>query len=673
MQKRIKRINLITLVFTIVEVALIGVFMTLYLLNVGGLFDVILPEYIIYGSCIVVFANMFFVWGAIYSVYRTRQKSDIRTAEVIGNDIQEAYNFGKLGFLVIDSKNTVIWQSDVLSGRGFNLMNENIYSAYPELDKFNNADISEIKLHINNVYYVVKYLKSAGVFIFRDDTEFENLYHQTADDAICIGLINIDNYNDVTSTSEDDTENIIRIRTIITEYAKEYRVLLREIRSDSYFAICSHQSLDLMRNNSFSLLDKVRQVPFGSSSRATLSIGFAHGFPDANKLNDMASSAIEIAMSRGGDQAVVSSYGNELEYYGGKTEAVENTSKVKIRVFTNSLITLIKGSSNVLIMGHTNTDMDALGSCLGIKAICDYCKIESYVVFDQKQSEKKTRSAALTKINEYNKIFKDSKEAKEKCGPKTLIVVCDTSVPQNTICPEILEDNERVVVIDHHRRGEKFIEKPVLNMIDPSASSASELVVSMIKYNSEKDEIPLRKDFATVMLSGIFLDTNFYKSKTVGLRTFESSMILRDFGADNSAASDLLKEEEEDYLMISKFIERKKSPYYGVSYCMGEEDEIYEQATFAKVGNQCMALRGCTAVFVLGKVNNNDVGISARSDGSINVQILCEKFPDGGGGHLTQAGARVKNSTIEKAEQLLLEILDKNLNIARNAKEAEGE
>ena len=673
MEKRIKQINIATLVVTLIEIVVIGVFMTLYLLNVADMTSIIMPEHVIYAACVQIFLNCIFIWSIVRAVYSIRQKSDIRTSGIIGNDIQEAYLFGEVGFVVLDSKNVVVWESDLLKTRGFNLMNQSIFNVYPQLEEFNKKDVETVNLFVNNQYYSVKYLKSAGILLFKDITNYENLYNNTVDDATCIGLINIDNYNDIISTSEEDNERIIKIKQLIAEYAKEHNVLIREIRSDAYFAICNHVSLEQMREDRFSILDKIRSVIFRQSTNATLSIGFAHGFPDANKLNEMASSAIEIAMSRGGDQAVVSRYGSELEYFGGKTEAAENTSKVKIRVFTNSLITLIKQSSNVLIMGHTNTDMDALGSCLGVKAICDYCGVESYVVFDQKQAEKKTRSAAVSKIANYTKVFKDSKEAKEKVGPKTLLVVCDLSVPKNTICPALLDETEKIVVIDHHRRGENYIENTVLNMIDPSASSATELVVSMIKYNSEPQKIPVRKDFATIMLSGIFLDTNFYKSKTVGLRTFEASMILRDYGADNSAASDLLKEEEEDYIMISKFIERKKSPYYGISYCCGEDDVVYEQATFAKVGNQCMALRGCNAVFVLGKTNESDVGVSARSDGSINVQLICEKFPDGGGGHLAQAGATVRNATVAQAEQLLLAILEKNLNFARNSKESEGD
>lgn len=667
MQRKFRNLLIETTILTVVEVLLVGAFACIYLLQWWDLYKYIKLEYILYGVFILLFIDCLFVWLQVTRIYSLKKASDIKTISVIGNDVQEAYKFGQIGYLIVDENGNIIWLSDYLRDLSLDILNENIYKRKPELDDFNKKDVNKVTIKIDKRSFDIKFLKSANLFIFKEVTAYEDLYNNTIDDATCVGIINIDNYNDIISASETDTENIVRIRQLINEYAKTYKIVLREIRTDSYLALCSYQHLrDIIKDN-FSLLDSARNIIFRESTRATLSIGFAYGFElDINKLNELASNALEIAMSRGGDQAVVSNGGSELEYFGGKTEAIESTSKVKIRVFANSLISLIKRSSNVLIMGHKGTDMDALGSCLGVKALCEYCKVESRVVYDQKISEKKTRSAAVSKIADYNEVFVDTREAVERLGPKSLIVVCDTSVPNNTVCPTLLDKSEKVVVIDHHRRGEKFIEKPVLSMIDPSASSASELVVEMIKYNSE-GKIPLRKDYATIILSGIFLDTGFYKTKTVGMRTFEASMILKDYGADNGAASDLLKDEEEEFLTISKFIERKKSPFYGVSYCLGEDNVIYEQAQLAKVGNQCMQLRGNNAVFVLGRISDKEIGVSARSDGSINVQVICEKL-DSGGGHLSLAGGKFYNITIAQAEQKLLDILDKNLTSARNTK-----
>ena len=670
MQKKISQLKIEVLIVTLIELIAIGLFLTLYLFNVGNMDSFVLPEHIAYFCSAIIFVDCFYIWRILYAILKIRQKSDIRTSDIIGSDIQEVYLFGKIGYLVVDENGTVLWESDLLIQRSIDIVNENIYEWCPEFKAFIEKDgINTLQISKNGIDYSVKFLRSAGLFILKDDSDYETLYRTTIDQAICIGIINIDNYNEITATNEDSTDSIIKVRSLINDYARENQILLRPIRNDSFFAVCNHVSLMKMEEDKFSLLDKVRGVSFHEGLQPTLSIGFAHDFPDVNKLNEMASNAIEIAMSRGGDQAVVAKYGSELEYFGGKSEAVENTNKVRVRVFANSLINMIRSSSNVLIMGHTNMDMDALGSCLGIKAICDYCEKPSAIIYEQRLAERKTRSTVSSTFSrdEYTKMFISPRDAVDKVKGTTLVIVCDISRPALTMCPEVLEKADKVVVIDHHRRAEDFIEKPVLCQIEPSASSASELVVEMIKYNSEKNKIELDPRLATIMLSGIFLDTGFYKSKTVGMRTFEASMILKEYGADNSKADDLLKDDYAEYALTNSLVESMKTPFYGCCYCLGKEDEVYERASLAKAANTCMNLKGINAAFVIGKVSDTDVGLSARSDGTINVQILCEKM--GGGGHFSMAACLFKNTTIKNAEDILLETLNNSLSAARNTKE----
>lgn len=674
MQKKINKLKIQVLIFTLIQLIGVGVFLTLYLFNAFNMDEYILPEYIAYACSVISIVDCFFVWGVMFSVFHLRQKSDIRTSDIVGNDIQEAYLFGQLGFAIVDEEGIVLWASDLFTQRSINIINQCIYDWCPKLKDFIDKETGDsMQVTSHGFDYAVKFLRTAGLFIFKDISEYETLSKFTTDQATCVGIINIDNYNDITQASEGNNDDITHVKTLISDYAKEFNILLRVIRTDSYFAVCNFQSLKKMEEDNFSILDKVRKVQFREDARPTLSIGFAHDFPDVNKLNEMASNAIEIAMSRGGDQAVVSKYGSELKFYGGRTEAIENRSKVKIRVFANSFISLIKRSSNVVIMGHTDMDMDALGSCLGVKAICDYCKKNAVIVYDGKLTERKTKSALISTFStdELSKLVVSPKEAPDKIKPTSLVVVCDVSRPKMTMCPKILEITEKVVVIDHHRRAEDFIEKPVLSQIETSASSASELVTEIIRYNSENPGIPVDERYATIMLSGIFLDTGFYKSKTVGLRTFEASMILKEFGADNGKADDFLKDEYEEYILVNKLVDTMKTPYYGVVYCRGEENDYYERTTLAKAANQCMQLKGVNACFVIGKTAENETRISARSDGTVNVQILCEKF--GGGGHFTMAAALFKETTIKKAEEILLETLNSNLTDARNDSSKKGD
>lgn len=666
MQKKINHLKIEVLIVTLIQLILIGTFLTLYLFNAWDMDKVVLPEHIAYFCSIIGILDCFYIWRILFAVIRIRKETDIRTSDIIGSDIQEAYLFGKLGFLVTDEDGTILWESDLFIQRSLNLINDNIYEWCPKLKDFIDKEKGNVmNVNISGVDYSVKFLRSAGLFIFKDVSDYETLYKTRVEQATCIGIINIDNYNDITAINDENTDLIVKVKSIITEYARDYNILLRAIRSDSYFAVCNYTSLFKMEQDKFSILDSVKKIEFHDEIKPTLSIGFAHDFPDVTKLNEMASNAIEIAMSRGGDQAVVSKYGSELEYFGGKSNAIESTNKVKVREFSNALMTLIRKSSNVIIMGHTNMDMDALGSSLGVLEICNYCGKNGHVVYDSKFTERKTRGAITTMFtkDEFDKYFINKRDAVDKVKPQTLVVVCDISRPKMTMCPEVLEKAEKVVVIDHHRRAEDFIEKPVLVQIDASASSASELVVEMVKYNSEKEPINVEPRIATIMLSGIFLDTGFYKSKTVGLRTFEASMILKEKGADNAKADDLLKDEYEEYLLINKIVASMKTPYYGVVYCIGPDPEPYEQSTLAKAANACIQLKGIYAVFVIGKVSENEIKISARSDGTINVQTLCEKL--GGGGHFSMAAALLKDTTLKNAEEQLLNVLANNLSQAK--------
>lgn len=672
MNEKINKLKRLTLFLTLIEIVLVGAFLTLYLLNIWNLYELVKVEYLVYVFFGFVFIDCVYIWFILSKINKSRQLSDIRTSEIIGSDIKEAYLFGKLAFVVCDEKGIVLWESDLLLQRQINIVNLNIYEWCPKLKDFLEKDIGNtLKITQDGVQYEVEYLRSAGLFLFKDVSEYETLSRYAKDQATCIGLITIDNYVDVMGNGGDDNNDVItKVRNEIYNYAKIFNVVIRHIRNDAYFAVCNFSSLDKMKKDGFSLLDDVRQVGAHEQIRPTLSIGFAHDFPDVNKLNDMASNAIDIAMSRGGDQAVISKYGSELEFYGGKSEAIEKRNKVKVRVVGDSLIGLIGRSSNIIIMGHTMADMDAIGACLGIKAICDYCKKPSVVVYEPKFFERKARAAMTSLFNreQLQKITANCKDVFGLVSATTLIIVVDVSKPSMTICPKILEDSPKVVVIDHHRRAEDFIDNPVLSYIEPGASSSCELIAELIKYNSVANAnggIQLDSIFATIMLSGIFLDTGFYKNKSVGIRTFDASLILKEYGADNGIADDLLKDEYEEYVLINKIISTMQTPYYGIVYCMAEEDEILEASTLAKVGNQCMQLKGINACFVIGRTSDSEVRISARSDGTVNVQIICEKLD--GGGHLSQAAALLKKTTISEVKDKLLDVLGTYLSDARTS------
>ena len=674
MSKILKHLRIITLIIAIVEsLAIIGLSL-FWWFDWFSFHSYVNAGYLVLCLSIFIVLDLLFSWFAIAKVTRTKQKNDIETASLVGGDLQEAYDFGQIGLVVIDENGTIMWCNNLFKERNIELIDMDVYSWLPSLSELVNAPANKVlhNVEVKGANFDVKYLSQPRLFVFKDTTKYDNVVNYSKEQALVLGIVMIDNLNDVASDTDESADMVNKIRNTLIDYFRNYGVLLRRIRNDTYFAVCNFTSLKKLEEDEFSVLEKVRIAGKGEENPLTLSIGFAYDFPDVGKLNEMSTSAVDVALSRGGDQAVVSQYGVDLKFFGGKSAAFESTSKVKVRSIADSLISLIKSSSNIYIMGHTDMDMDALGSALGVMAICDWCKKRSKIIYNPKQAEKKTRIAfqEAFRKDKLDKMVISPDDAVSEIKNSSLVIVVDTSVPKMTMCPKILDKAQKIVVIDHHRRANEFIEKPVLSYIEPSASSASELLAMMIRYVTANPRIELSSEFATLMLSGIFLDSNSFKSKSTGMRTFEAAEILKNYGADNSKADDYLKDEYEEYVLINRIVSTMVSPFYGVVYCVADEDDYIESATISKVANSLLQLKRINACFVIGRIDNKTVKLSARSDGTINVQLLCEKM--GGGGHFTMAAVSFANGSIAKASEILNDTLENYLEAARNSVNVEG-
>ena len=667
MKKKINRARTVAFVTIIFEIIGLTIFIIFYFLNVLGTKDVVKPEYVIGGAIGVVAINVLMLWISAIRISLYRHRTDLKAAEVIGSDVQEAYNFAMIGLVVTDENDIVIWDNSLFKDRHIDIIDSNIFEWKPDLLQLKERNSSDeiVKTVINNRNFEVKFLSDAGLWIFKDTTDYESIYTYSKQQAPVVGILSMDNYDEVIKGDDDYNDTITKAKDVIFEYTQKYGILLRKYKDSNYLMLFNYDTYCKLKEDNFSIVDKVRSVSFGEDIPLTLSIGIARDFPDVVKLNELANAALAIAMSRGGDQVVVSVYGKEMEFYGGKTEAQEKRSKVKTRVLADSLINLIKSSSNVLIMGHTNMDMDALGSCLGVKAICDRVNVDSVLVVDLKATESKTRAAITSSFSkeELEKLMVSSKESLSLVGNDTLVIVCDVHTPSMVMAPDLLDKTNKVVIIDHHRRAEEYIESPVFDYIDPAASSASELITEFIRFASISPRIELNPTYATIMLSGIFLDSSFYKSKNTGIRTFEASTILKEYGADNSIADDLLKDDYEEYLETSSIVRNVKTADYGVVYAVADPDKIYDNAAIAKAANTCLSMKGIHAAFVIGKVSSRETKISARSDGLINVSLLCEKL--GGGGHFTSAAASILKSDLKEVENMVVNVINSHLNEAK--------
>lgn len=648
MTRSLKKFRNVCFIVFLIELLAIGTAIIFWAYNFWDLRDVPhIMEYVFIGVAVFVIADALLVWFGILNLKKKRQSNDMEVANLIGNDIQSAYNFDQIGLLVIDNDNVVIWANNLFKERQLDVVDMNVFVFLPGLQELVNAKSTKsVKVEMKGRMYEVHFLSEPRMFVFKDITEYENQVTYTKEQAVALGIITIDNYNDVASDTDAVADTVMNVRAVIRDYCRQYKVLLTQVKQDRYFAVCNFTALDAMEKDQFSLMSKVRSVQENEDIPLTLSIGFAHDFPDVGKLYEMAEGALDTALSRGGDQTVVSRYGHDLLFFGGKSTAVEDTSKVKLRSLVGSLAKLIRDSSGVFVMGHTEMDMDALGSCLGIMAICDWCEKPVKMVYTPKRTEKKARSAFQSAFPKdvLESMSITPEQAVSQIRESSLVVVVDVSVPQNVMAPRLLDLARKIVVIDHHRKGDSFIERPVLNYIDPSAASCSELITEMIYYAAANPRIPLKPSYATIMLSGIFMDSNFFKSNQVGKRTFEAAEILKEYGADNALADEYLKDEYEEFALTNKILNTMKTPAYGVVYCVCDDNDIVERSTLAKVANQLMQLKDVHASFVIGRIADKQLFISARSDGSISVQLLMEKL--GGGGHLQMAASAFPNPKV---------------------------
>ena len=673
MKRRLRKAKLIGVIIGLLELFGVLFLGITYYFGWFNFKEIITPVILFISLGTAVIIDIVYVWGVLFYFSKIRQKTDLRAADLIGSDIEEAYNFGMLGLAVVDENDVVLWTNTLFKERAIEILDENILEWKPELKELvEGSSKTVIKIQVNDRNYEVKLLKEAGLYIFKDTTDFEIISNYSKRQAIVIGQIIIDNFSDVSGNGEETNDVLSKVRTAIYDYARDFSALLRKISNDAYLIICNFESLEKMIADKFSLLDKIHEIGEKEATPPTLSIGVAYDYPDVVKLNDMSVSALEIATSRGGDQVVVSQYGQDLTFFGGKTEAQENHNKVRVRVMGDAVMSLIRNSANVVIMGHSMLDMDAFGACVGIKAICDTLGKQSRIVYNPKSIERKCKGALVATFSkeEMNKVFCSEAEGLDLLKGNTLVVVCDVHKTSMTLAPKIIEKANKIMIIDHHRRGEDFIESPIFSDIDSSASSACEMIAELIKYASTNPRVKIPAAYATVMLSGIFMDSNFFKSTTSGARTFEAAMFLKECGADNAKADDFLKDEFEEHALINKILNNTKTPYYGIVYCMADDEDIIEAATLAKVGNACMSMKGINASFVIGKTSTDEVRISCRSDGTINVQLLAEKM--NGGGHFTQAACSFKHYSLETAETRLLNVLNDYLNDARVVKKGDA-
>ena len=522
----------------------------------------------------------------------------------------------------------------------------------------------ELNKRFFNIYTnVVKNKSEKGegrsvLFYLVDNTAYQNLKDKYTDDFAIVAKVEVDNFDEAISSAPSEIRPLLiaEIDSTISQYFEEYDALVRKSDEDLYLVVMNFKSLRAIKEKKFDILDDLRDLNKGNSIPITLSIGvssFGLNFKDAYIESD---SSLDLALGRGGDQAVVKVEDN-YEFFGGKSKAVEKRNKVKARVIGEALKQLIERSENVYIMGHKNPDMDAIGAAIGcLRATLNRNK-EGYIVLEKSNP---SIDNLIDRMKEeepeiYEKVI-SRETAINRIKHSSLLVLVDNHKPSFTECPELLDKTNQIVVIDHHRRGKEFVDNPVLQYVEPYASSTCELITEMLTYMSS--DLNLTHFEADALMSGIVVDTKNFSFQT-GVRTFEAASVLKRAGANMIKVKALFQDDLDTMVYRAEVIHNTKMIHDNIAVSRFEKESNNSVLVAAQAADALLDINGIDASFVL-TINDGKTHISGRSRGEVvSVQLILEKI--GGGGHLNMAGAQLDTTDLDEAEKILTEAIDEYL------------
>ena len=496
-----------------------------------------------------------------------------------------------------------------------------------------------------------------SMYLF-DETELKRYIRQKDEEKLVTGLLYLDNYEEALESMEEVRSSLLiaLIDRKINKYFASIDGVVKKLEKDKYFLVMRKKSLDILKVKKFSILEEVKTVNIGNEMAVTISIGIGMNADTYAHTSEYARIAMELALGRGGDQVVVKD-GNNITYYGGKSQMMEKTTRVKARVKAHALKEFMSSKDKVVVMGHKITDVDTFGAAIGIYRAAKTLEKKAYIVINTPTSSIRPLMDGFLHSQEYDsRMFVNSHEAKEIVDDNTVVVVVDTNRPNYTECEELLSMTKTIVVLDHHRQGKDVIQNAVLSYIEPYASSACEMVAEILQYFA--DGIRIRNIEADSIYAGIMIDTNNFLTKT-GVRTFEAAAFLRRCGADVTRVRKLFRENVEDYRAKGEAIRNAElfREHFAISVCPSEGLES-PTVVGAQAANELLNVIGVRASFVLTDYRNT-IYISARSIDEINVQVIMERL--GGGGHLNIAGAQLEHYSIAEATDTLKRTLQKML------------
>lgn len=609
----------------------------------------------------------------IYGIYILSRNANNYAANLsyrIKRGEQEAMIKMPLGILLYDKDQQIQWVNPYLQlylkdkdviGSSIKTIDSELYQLIDEAIKSKNNKDRIVKWGNHKFQMVVQ--NNLGVVYLLDITRYANIEEKYKQQRLAIGLVFIDNYDELSQSMSDQnlTSMSSYIQNSLNDYAVKFNSYLKRIDEDHFIILMHMQDLEEMEKNKFSILDKIRKESSRKNTPLTLSIGMAFGSESLNEIADQAQSNLDLALGRGGDQVVVKQPGKNARFYGGKSNPMEKRTRVRARMVAQALEELFKGVDRVFVQGHRNPDLDAIGSAIGIVKIAKVHGVKANVVLDTKNVNydvgrliARMQAAGLDKD-----IFISPEDALKEATDDSLLVLTDHSKYSITYDPTLYNRlKDHLIVIDHHRRGEEFPENPMLVYIEPYASSTCELVTEMIEYQPQGGEGVLNDLEASAMLAGITVDSKEFSLRT-GTRTFDAASYLRSIGADTQIVTELLKENIDNFLRRSHLVSTIQMVKPNIAVLTGENDQIYDSVVTAQAADTALSLEHVEASFAITRRGKDTIGISARSTGKINVQVIMEKL--GGGGHLSNAATQIKGITVDQAKDELLKAIEEYL------------
>lgn len=639
--------SVLIVIFLSLFSAVVGVMISPFFGLAMVLIFVLIVAFTVYGAYILAGNANNFAANLSYRIKRSEQEAMIKMP---------------LGILLYDSDHHIQWVNPYLQMYldDEDILGRSISSVDPELGKIFETILSSKKTSQNqlvkwgNRQFEIIVQDNLGVIYLLDITRYAQIEEKYEAERLAIGLIFIDNYDELSQGMHDQELALMSsyVQNTLSEYAVKFHSYLKRIDEDHFLLLAHMQDLKKLEGDKFSVLDKVRLETSRNNTPLTLSVGLAYGSDSLNEVADQAQSNLDLALGRGGDQVVLREPGKEARFFGGKSNPMEKRTRVRARMVSQALQEIFKDADQIFVVGHQRPDMDAIGGGIGIVKIARAHGVKAHVVLDTNHTNYDVgRLVARLEKDKDLDLFISPEDALAQATDQSLLVMADHSKYSITYDPKLYEKlKNRLVIIDHHRRGEEFPENPMLIYVEPYASSTCELVTEMIEYQPQRGEQLLTDLEATAMLAGITVDSKEFSLRT-GTRTFDAASYLRSIGADSAIVSDLLKEDIESFTQKAKLVASLKMYKDDIALLLGPNDKIIDPIVTAQAADMALSLEHVDASFAVTRRKKDTIGISARSMGDINVQVIMEKL--GGGGHLSNAATQLKDITIDEAKEKL--------------------